>query len=172
MTLFTTIMRNIPIFIVIIAILLMMMISQSNCFLSRWKIGGRAVFSQKWTSLGGNNRSISETLIVPETQKYDAKSYSIPLLYRPFIDHVIIPEFEIQNRVNELAQQIVQDHSSAQKLHLLCVLKGRFHSSIFYLRLFISFFVILGSSIFFHDLLRAISKQLESENICVDSFRF
>jgi hypothetical protein len=123
MTLFTTIMRNIPIFIVIIAILLMMMITQSNCFLSRWRIGGRALFSQKWSSLGG---SISETLFVPETQKYDAKSYSIPLLYRPFIDHVIIPEFEIQNRVDELAQQIVQDHSNGQKLHLLCVLKGHF----------------------------------------------
>jgi hypothetical protein len=126
MTLFTTRMRNISIFIAIIAILLMTMISKSNCFLSHWKIGGRALFSQKWNSLGGNNRSISETLIVPETQKYNAKSYSIPLLYRPFIDHVIIPEFEIQNRVNELAQRIVADHSAGQKLHLLCVLKGHF----------------------------------------------
>jgi len=43
--------------------------------------------------------------------------------YHEFLDEVLIPEIELQDRITELGEQISQDYAG-QTVHLICILKG------------------------------------------------
>ncbi len=43
--------------------------------------------------------------------------------YKDFLSEILIPEQELQDKVQELAEQISRDHAG-QDLHLVCILRG------------------------------------------------
>lgn len=43
--------------------------------------------------------------------------------YKDFLSEVLIPEKELQDKIQELGEQISQDHAG-QDLHLVCILRG------------------------------------------------
>lgn len=44
--------------------------------------------------------------------------------YRDFLSEVLIPEDELQNRIAELGEEISRDYAGAEKLILICILRG------------------------------------------------
>lgn len=71
-----------------------------------------------------SHRLASKALIVPDDQRFPITSSSIPQIYKPYIESAIIPENQIQDRVNQLALQLLHDYEMHHNVHLLCVLKG------------------------------------------------
>ena len=43
--------------------------------------------------------------------------------YHDFLDEILVPEVQLQKRINELGQEISQDYRG-QDLHLICILRG------------------------------------------------
>ncbi|XP_066928590.1 hypoxanthine-guanine phosphoribosyltransferase-like [Clytia hemisphaerica] len=70
--------------------------------------------------------SKSNCIYIPdEHQRYDPDLFVIPKHYRDSIDYVLIPHGLLLDRIERLAQMIIEDYGG-QSVTLLCVLKGGF----------------------------------------------
>lgn len=70
------------------------------------------------------HRSFHTATFVPDNERLEKEKHSLPKFYRSYIDYVLISDQVIQERVDQLAKDLLNDYEKHRHLHLLCVLKG------------------------------------------------
>lgn len=66
-----------------------------------------------------------EPVFIADNLTISLKQYYIPAHYEDYLDHIMIPNGLILDRVEKLAYDILQDYKG-KTIHLLCVLKGQY----------------------------------------------
>ena len=72
----------------------------------------------------GHGIGREEPIVIGDTDRLSKDIFVIPSHYARDISSVLIPRGLINDRIERLAYDILQSHTSGEPLHLICILKG------------------------------------------------